>query len=533
MKKMGSIFAFVLLTLLLCLGTRPAQSAEDCPPSIEVIKTADPVEVPEPGEEQITFTVVVENQSEPYDPVIITSLVDDIYGDLHGQGDCIVPQTILPGESYTCQFMGIISGNAGYSETNTVTASGTDDEGVPVEDWDDATVTIIDVPPLIEVIKTADPEWRYVTGGDFTFTVVVENQSVITDPVTITSLVDDIYGDLHGQGDCSVPQTILPGESYTCTFEVTIIKEDYYEETDTVTALGTDDEGNPVEGADDAVIYVVPPPTIQCYSEWELTVGFEDVCECFGKVDYDYNDWISDILIGIVHLDPDPFTPECDDLEGQTRLYPIRMSFTMTPQARGAQNEHASHLLFPPGTFESDGKYTLTIYDQDGVPVDTPQKGVFTASEGLDFTIFPYTSEIFPGDFPNVIEGRPWLKPQKTAELYIILDTPSDFSLAGFIPEDAHGSGLFFDPYLQVAQHPGWGGGIHLGHENMLTVPAIKWKWPEETVAIWRAYPKVGPANPPDQPPQFPANWWDKHNSCVMDGLVCHFQSLYLPLMVH
>jgi len=531
MKKVGSIFAFVLLTFLLCLGTHPAQSAEDCPPSIEVIKTADPVEVPEPGEEQITFTVVVENQSEPYDPVIITSLVDDIYGDLHSQGDCSVPQTIQPGESYTCQFTGILSGNAGYSETDTVTAAGTDDEGIPVEDWDDATVTIIDVPPLIEVTKTADPEWWYI-GGDFIFTVVVENHSVITDPVTITSLVDDIYGDLHGQGDCSVPQTIQPGESYTCSFTIKIFSDVYYEETDTVTALGSDDEGNVVEDLDDAVIHVFPP-TIICYSEWELTVGFEDVCECFGKVDYDYNDWISDILIGIVHLDPDPFTPECDDLEGQTRLYPIIMSFTITPQARGAQNEHAAHLSFPPGTFGSDGDYTLTIYDQDGVPVDTPQKGVFTASEGVDFTIFPYTSEIFPGDFPNVIEGRPWQKPQQTAKLDILFDTVFELSLAGFISEDAHGSGLFFDPYLQVAQHPGWEGGIHLGHENMLTVPAIKWKWPEETVAIWRAYPKVGPASPPDQPPKFPANWWDKHNSCVMDGLVCHFQSLYLPFMVH
>ena len=47
---------------------------------------------------------------------------------------------------------------AGDSETNVVTAAGTDDDGNPVTDNDDAVVTINDVPSAIEVIKTADPD---------------------------------------------------------------------------------------------------------------------------------------------------------------------------------------------------------------------------------------------------------------------------------------------------------------------------------------------------------------------------------------
>ena len=50
------------------------------------------------------------------------------------------------------------------------------------------------------------------------FTVVVENTSGTTDPVTITSLTDDVHGDLNGQGTCAVPQTIQPGDTYTCAF---------------------------------------------------------------------------------------------------------------------------------------------------------------------------------------------------------------------------------------------------------------------------------------------------------------------------
>ena len=88
----------------------------------------------------------------------IDSLTDSIYGDLNGQGDCAVPQTIAAGGSYSCSITVFVSGNAGDIHTNVVTVAGTDDDGNPVGDDDDATVTINDVPSAIEIDQDGEPD---------------------------------------------------------------------------------------------------------------------------------------------------------------------------------------------------------------------------------------------------------------------------------------------------------------------------------------------------------------------------------------
>ena len=50
---------------------------------------------------------------------------------------------------------------------------------------------------------------RPAPGGDFTFNVVVTNTG--TEPVTITSLTDDVYGNLATRGTCTTAiGTVLP-----------------------------------------------------------------------------------------------------------------------------------------------------------------------------------------------------------------------------------------------------------------------------------------------------------------------------------
>jgi len=250
----------------------------DVQPAISVVKTANPISVDEPGG-NVTFTVAVTNDSNAEDPVTITSLVDDIHLDLNGQGDCSVPQTIQPSATYTCSFTAFVAGNAAYTETDTATASGTDDEGNPVSAFDDATVTIVDVLPAISVVKTADPISVDEPGGDVTFTVAVTNDSNAEDPVTITSLVDDIHLDLDGQGDCSVPQTIQPSATYTCSFTAFVAGDGGDTETDTATASGTDDEGNPVSAFDDATVTIldVAPEAALTKTATQAVVTFEVV----------------------------------------------------------------------------------------------------------------------------------------------------------------------------------------------------------------------------------------------------------------
>ncbi len=229
----------------------------DVPSSIEVTKEATPIEVPEPGAE-VTFSVSVENTSS-VDVVTIDSLVDDVHGDLDGQGDCALPQTLAPGETYTCSFTALVSGNAGYAETDVVTATGTDDDGAPVSDDDDAVVTVTDVAPAISLTKTPTPDSLPEPGGTFTFSLVVDNDSV--EPVSLTSLVDDIYGDLDGQGDCSLPQTIAVGGSYACSFDGDFSGNAGDTQTDTITALAVDDEANEATAEASAQVELTDVPS--------------------------------------------------------------------------------------------------------------------------------------------------------------------------------------------------------------------------------------------------------------------------------
>ena len=79
-------------------------------------------------------------------------------------------------------------------------------------------------------------------GGDVTYTFTVNNTSAV-DAVTIDTLDDSIYGDLDGQGDCSVPQTIAgSGGTYTCSITEFVSGEPSSPLTNVVTAVASDDD---------------------------------------------------------------------------------------------------------------------------------------------------------------------------------------------------------------------------------------------------------------------------------------------------
>ena len=229
---------------------------------IEVVKTATPSSIMEPGSD-VTFGIAINNTSN-FDAVTIMSLTDDIHGDLNNQGTCGVPQTIAVGDSYSCSFTVFVGGNAGDSETDTVTATGEDDQGNGVTNEGVAVVEIEDATPEIEVIVTAgdanDGEAYEIDAprGAVEFHVSIENKSVTTDPVVITSLADDLLGDLNGngQGDCVLP-TIAPGDTYSCSFTAEVTGEIDEIKTNVVTASGVDDEGTLVSDSDGAEVAII------------------------------------------------------------------------------------------------------------------------------------------------------------------------------------------------------------------------------------------------------------------------------------
>ena len=124
----------------------------DVLPDISVTKTADVASVPETGGD-VTYTFVVTNNGA--ESVTLTSLVDDIFGDI--SAECGLPQVIAAGGSYTCAITRTISGDCpGQPRTNTVTATAEDDDGNTDTAQATETVDFTDVGPDISLTKTAD-----------------------------------------------------------------------------------------------------------------------------------------------------------------------------------------------------------------------------------------------------------------------------------------------------------------------------------------------------------------------------------------
>ena len=122
-------------------------------PEIEVIKNAVPTVLPEPGG-PVTFEVIVNNLgAERLDAV---TLVDDVFGNLAGQGTCVFPRSIPLYGSYSCTFVAEVTGTVEMPHRDVVTASGTGSiSGLPVSDEDDAIVAFT----RTEVAGLGDRVW--------------------------------------------------------------------------------------------------------------------------------------------------------------------------------------------------------------------------------------------------------------------------------------------------------------------------------------------------------------------------------------
>ncbi|HVF14739.1 MAG TPA: hypothetical protein VM942_09090, partial [Acidimicrobiales bacterium] len=219
-------------------------------------KTATPLVRNEPGG-SFTFDVVITNTGT--ETVTITSLTDDVYGNLNGRGSCATGAVLAPGATYRCSFTGNFFGNAGASQTDIVTATGVDNDGSTVTARDDAIVRLVDVPPTVTVVKDADPLSRPEPGGAFTFTVTIGNTSF--EPVTVTSIIDDVYGNLNGRGTCAIGAVIQPGGFYRCQFTVEFRGPGGSSQVDRVFVTVVDNDGTQASANDDARISITPVDT--------------------------------------------------------------------------------------------------------------------------------------------------------------------------------------------------------------------------------------------------------------------------------
>jgi hypothetical protein len=233
------------------------------PASLDVTKSAAPASFNEPGS-SVQFTVTVKNAGvDPDNAVTLTSLLDDIYGDITTTGHNGITATtcedaigylIQPGATYTCAFTATVTLDGGESETDTVTATGLDARKNTVEGNDNATVTAINVMPAVSIVKEANPTSVFEPGANVTFTVTITNGSVSSDPLTITSLSDNIYGQLAGDADCQVGTALASGANCSFQFTQYVAGNAGDSETDTVTVSGEDDEENEASASESATV---------------------------------------------------------------------------------------------------------------------------------------------------------------------------------------------------------------------------------------------------------------------------------------
>ena len=232
-------------------------------PSISVDKSANPTSIQEPGG-NVTFTVVVKNTSE-FDPITITSLSDDVYGNLDTKGTCSVPQDLDPGDSYTCQFTGAVSG------------TGEDEGENSVEAQDSATVTITSAPPAVHnplinlnVTKNDLPD-PVALNGQLTYTIVVGNKG--PDAATQVTAADALpagtsfvsvattQGTCANNGgliQCSLG-VVAKGATVTITLIVTATQSGTI--TNTVTVVGHEPESDTSDNTATATTLVPTPLT--------------------------------------------------------------------------------------------------------------------------------------------------------------------------------------------------------------------------------------------------------------------------------
>jgi hypothetical protein len=85
---------------------------------------------------------------------------------------------------------------------------------------------------------------------------VTNNTTNSTEALTLTSLSDDKFGDLNGQGNCAVPQTLAAnGGTFSCSFQQSLPAGDpATPHVNTVTATAQNNAGTTDTATDEATV---------------------------------------------------------------------------------------------------------------------------------------------------------------------------------------------------------------------------------------------------------------------------------------
>lgn len=224
-----------------------------------------------------------------------------------------------------------------------------------------------------------------------------------------------------------------------------------------------------------------------------VSLAYEDLPLGSPNMDWDYNDWVATVDIS-------------PTFSASTPGALLRMELTINPEARGAAFRHEFWLRFPRDTFACPGTYTRTLFDGKGNTLEQEAGVPFNPSVDNNFAVIPLTGDALP-TMSDTDEAFPYIPTNRTAQLSIAFSEPCPFAFHFDPAASVHGDGLFFAPRLHVLNT---GQDVNPGDSRTLLVP-IDWVWPEEKVAVWRAYPDVTPG----APPIFTIPWWRNPTNLV------------------
>ena len=264
------------------------------PPTVVIAKTDDDATVDEPGGD-VTYSIDITNTS--FEPVTVTELTDTITYEIPASEteydlldldpsdpisdfECqdaaalsidIATYSLDPGETVTCSFVVALEGTAQIVR-DVVNVVVVDNDGEQGDDNDDEATPILDVPPAVQIVKTADPVMINV-GDEVTYTFVISNLSDV-ESITLLTLTDDKFGDIYA--DCVLggmatelaPNDGVPGgdDETTCTITRVLSETPGTTHVNVATVTAADDEiirdeGEPVSDSDDASVLTLTPDT--------------------------------------------------------------------------------------------------------------------------------------------------------------------------------------------------------------------------------------------------------------------------------
>lgn len=230
-------------------ATDTATVTVDLLPKFTVTKTPSVTSVPETGG-AVTFSVVVKNLA--LEVLSLTSLIDDIFGNLNGVGTCVTPTSIGVAGEYSCAFTKTLAPFNLTPHLNTVTATGNDPEQHQATASDNAAVTFTDVLPDITLTKSVNPTAAKYSGDYVDYHFVIGNQSL--EPVNVFSFVDNQIA-LSPACSALIGTTIAPNSTVDCWIYHSYISGTAGGTfTNTATVVGKDNEGNADTATASAVV---------------------------------------------------------------------------------------------------------------------------------------------------------------------------------------------------------------------------------------------------------------------------------------